>query len=146
MGIVTLTPTSHGTFIQQQVGQIGAIVFQPTGYLPDQFGDVLCRTPAGFTIVQHHRQDRGQFTVGGEGLLAYQILIQQAQIAHDADSHVLVDVRLELQQQVDVEPIVSPAYPPDDVIFTTAACNCYRVELSWPLLSEHGTVYPHSSR
>jgi len=53
--------------------------------------------------------------VGFEGPVAGQLLVQQGGVLQDAQRHVGVVVRLELEQHQDVQPGVAVAYAPDGV-------------------------------
>ncbi len=96
-----------------------------------EIGDVTGRHPAPSPVVQHHRQHRRQAGAHGKLPGVNQILVEQAEVIEHPYRHVGIDAGLEFQQQIHVEPIRSPAQPPDHIV----------AALSQPVVDKMGGVF-----
>ncbi|MBK1726847.1 hypothetical protein CKO13_07405, partial [Halorhodospira neutriphila] len=106
--------------IEDQVAHLRPVGLEPAGDVLDQLLDVGRCRPARLAVVEHHGQHRRQSPLVGELALRDEILIEQADVGHHAHRHEAVDPALELEQQVDVEPVLAPAHPPDHVVVAPA--------------------------
>lgn len=66
--------------------------------------------------VEHDGQHRRQAVGGADASGAAEVLVEQADVGDEPHRHVAVHGGLEFDEQVEVEPAVSPAHPPDDVV------------------------------
>jgi hypothetical protein len=78
------------------------------------------RRPALATVVEDDGQDRGQTAVGQYLTPLDQVLIEQPDVDHHAQRHVLVDAALEFDEQVQIHPLTADLDPPDDVVSPVA--------------------------
>ncbi|OIP15183.1 MAG: hypothetical protein AUK51_14525 [Comamonadaceae bacterium CG2_30_59_20] len=90
------------------------------GRLGDQRRNVGGCCPFGIAVVQHDGQHRRQFAAFEDVAAADQVLVQQADVGHDAHCHPRVNGALELDQQVQIHPLAVSPHPPDDVISAVA--------------------------
>ena len=90
--------------------QIGLDQVSQTGFGPPRF----------FTVIEHNRHHRRQMATGRDLTRRCQILVEQSNIGQQPNRHEVINAGLELQQQIDVKPSLSPAQPPDHVIFALA--------------------------
>ena len=104
-----------GAFVNKQKRLLRLKARQPVRRRLDQGANVGGRPPAALSIVEHHRQHRRQFAVGAQFAAPDQVLMEQPGIDHDAQRHEAIHRRLELQQQVHIEPLPAPAQPPHRV-------------------------------
>ena len=93
---------------------------QPLPHRRDQLAHLLRRAPRVRAVVEHYRQHRRQAArllrflplPPLPTLVAQPLLVHQADVDQDAQRHVVVIARLELQQHQQIGPLVSHPQPP----------------------------------
>lgn len=104
-------------FVQKKILQPGTVSFQTAGHRDDKVCHIDRSIPAPAAVVKDDAQYRRQPAFGGEIAGSNQVLVQQAQVDQYADCHVAVHRRLKFDQEVDIEPVLSPADLPNHIIF-----------------------------
>ena len=93
---------------------------QPLPHRRDQPRHLGPGPPPRLAVVEHDGQYRRQSAVRVQRLLAEQVLVQQPRVDQDAQRHVGVIRRLELQQHQHVQPLVAQPHPPYSIALAPA--------------------------
>ena len=95
---------SMHSFVKQEVPVRGLVPRQRFVDRRDQRGHVFGRRPASGTVVQRHRQHRGQLPVRPQIPSTDELLVQQPGVDEHANRHVPVHRGLELELHYQVQP------------------------------------------
>jgi hypothetical protein len=113
----------QAALVEEEVGQPGEIPLEILGDRSEVRFQAERRAPAAFAVVEHQGENRGEAVPWLQGLLADDVFEQQADVGQEPHGHEGVGGRLELQQEVEVDPAVfvsAEPQAPDEIAVALA--------------------------
>ena len=125
--------------VDEQVLEPGEIVGHQAGYLGQQGRQIHGCGPGRVPVVEDDGQHRWQRVSRFDLLAADQVLIEQADVDQHPHRHEGIDGALELDEDVEVEPVLAGPDPPDHVV--TALAQVVR-DIAGGDLFQGGVIQP----